>query len=95
MTDKAFEYDFIRNYVFNQAKAKVMAQTKGLYPAPLKILEVIKTGIEKGPEAGYEAEAKGFAELGVTNESKALINLFHGHTACKKNRFGAPKIEAK
>ena len=44
LTKKAFEYDFIRNYVFKQAKAKVMSTTKGLYPAPLKILDVIKTG---------------------------------------------------
>lgn len=72
-----------------------MKQTQGLYPAPLKILEVIKTGVEKGPEAGYEAEARGFSELGVTNESKALINIFFAHTNCKKNRFGNPKIEAK
>ena len=38
---KAFDYEILRNYVFNQAKGKVMSQTKGLYPAPLKILEVI------------------------------------------------------
>ena len=35
-----------------------MKQTAGLYPAPLKIMEVIRTGIEKGGEAGYEAEAQ-------------------------------------
>ncbi len=58
LTDKALGFDFIRNYVFEQAKAKVMKQTKGLYPAPIKILEVIKTGLEKGPAAGYEAEAQ-------------------------------------
>lgn len=57
LMDKAFGYEFIRNYVFNQARAKVMKQTKGLYPAPLTILDVIKTGLEKGSEAGYEAEA--------------------------------------
>jgi hypothetical protein len=34
------EYEFVRNYIFNQAKAKVIATTKGLYPAPLKILDV-------------------------------------------------------
>lgn len=56
--DKAFEVEMIRNYIFNQAKGKVIGQTKGLYPAPLKILDVIKTGIEKGPEAGFEAEAQ-------------------------------------
>ncbi len=58
LIDKAFSFDFFRNYVFNQAKQKVMKQTKGLYPAPIKILEVIKTGLEKGPDAGYEAEAQ-------------------------------------
>ena len=47
-----------RNYVFKQAKAKVMSTTKGLYPAPLKILDVIKTGLEKGETAGYKAEAE-------------------------------------
>lgn len=95
LTDKAFQYQFVRDYVFNQVKSKVIGQTKGLYPAPLKILEVIKTGLEKGPDAGYEAEARGFAELGMTNESKALINLFHGHTSCKKNRFGSPQVDVK
>lgn len=48
----------VRNYIFNQVKGKVLGQTKGLYPAPLKILEVVRTGIEQGPQAGYEAEAK-------------------------------------
>ena len=40
-------------------------------------------------------QKKGFAELGMTNESKALISLFHGRTNCKKNRFGEPKVPAK
>ena len=31
---------YVRNYVFNQAKKMVMKQTNGLYPAPLKIMEV-------------------------------------------------------
>ena len=35
-----------------------MKNTAGLYPAPLKIMEVIRTGIEKGEKAGYEAEAQ-------------------------------------
>lgn len=95
LMDAAFGYDMVRNYVFNTAKGKVIGQTKGLYPAPLKILDVIKTGLEKGSEAGYEAEAQGFAELGMTDESKALINIFHGHTNCKKNRFGLPQKETK
>ena len=95
LTDKVLDLEFVRNIVLNKAKETVLRQTQGLYPAPLKIIEVIKTGLEKGREAGDEAEAKGFSELGVTDESKALINIFYGHTMCKKNRFGAPKLEAK
>ena len=35
-----------------------MKKTAGLYPAPLKIMEVMRAGLEKGSEEGYEAEAK-------------------------------------
>ena len=38
---------------------------------------------------------QGFGELGQTPESAALIGLFHGQTACKKNRFGKPEKQAK
>lgn len=31
---------YVQNYIFEQAKKKVMSQTQGLYPAPLKILDV-------------------------------------------------------
>ena len=51
--------------------------------------------MEKGPDVGFPAEAKGFGELGMTSESKALIGLFHGQTEAKKNKFGNPKNEYK
>lgn len=36
---------YVRNYVLSQARKLVMKQTNGLYPAPLRILEVcITTG---------------------------------------------------
>jgi len=38
--DFAFKTTFVKNKVFETAKGKVMKQSKGLYPAPLKILEV-------------------------------------------------------
>ena len=88
-------FGFVRDQVFNQAKAGVMKQTHGLYPAPLKILEVVREGIENGRKAGLELEAKRFGELAMTNESKALIGLYHGQTACKKNKFGKPQMDVK
>lgn len=93
--DQMLQYEFGRNYFFNQVKSKVMKQTLGLYPAPLKIIEVTRVGVEKGGAEGYAAEAKGFGELGITSESKALIGLYNGQTYCKKNRFGAPKKPAE
>ena len=38
--DFALSYDVGKNFVFNKAKSQVMKMTSGLYPAPLKILEV-------------------------------------------------------
>lgn len=91
----ALSYEFVKNQVFTRAKNEVMKKTGGLYPAPLKILDVIRTGMDKGPKAGYEAEAKAFGELAVTPQCRGLTSLFFGQTACKKNRFGAPKSAVK
>jgi len=91
VTKWALGFDQVKDYVFNQAKEKVMKQTNGLYPAPLKILEVIRAGMDKGQTEGYKAEAQGFGHLAATPESAALISLFHGQTECKKNKFGKPQ----
>ena len=95
ITNWAFGLDQVKDYVFNQAKQKVMKQTNGLYPAPLKILEVIRTGLDKGATEGYKAEAEGFGQLASTSESAALISLFHGQTECKKNKYGKPAKRAE
>ncbi|KAF2350118.1 Fatty acid oxidation complex alpha subunit mitochondrial [Trinorchestia longiramus] len=86
----ALQYDFVKNFVFNKAKEQVMKQTNGVYPAPLKILDVIRTGLDKGIKEGLKAEAQGFGELLLTPESAGLRGLFHGQTECKKNKFGNP-----
>jgi len=59
------------------------------------VLQVVRTGLDKGPVAGYAAEANAFGELAMTPESKGLISLFHGQTECKKNAFGEPKRAPK
>ncbi|UJR32150.1 hypothetical protein I4U23_019617 [Adineta vaga] len=85
----------IRNYILSQAQTKVLAQTQGLYPAPVRILDVVRQTLERGSTVGYDAEAKAFADLGMTNESKALIHLFHGRTECKKNKYGKPQRDVR
>lgn len=44
--------------VIRSATDKIMKQTKGNYPAPLKILDVVKTGLIGPRETGFEEEAK-------------------------------------
>jgi len=77
--------------VFNQATKMVDKNTNGKYPAPYKILDAVKAGLSSGHAAGSKVEAKGFSELGMTSESKALVSIFFGQTACKKNPYGKPE----
>ncbi|XP_046961372.1 trifunctional enzyme subunit alpha, mitochondrial [Vanessa cardui] len=95
ITASVMQWDYVKNMIFNKAKEQVMKASGGLYPAPLKILDVVRTGVDKGPVAGYEAEADGFGELAMTPQSKGLIGLFRGQTECKKNRFGKSQVEVK
>uniref|UniRef100_A0A670YXD6 Trifunctional enzyme subunit alpha, mitochondrial n=1 Tax=Pseudonaja textilis TaxID=8673 RepID=A0A670YXD6_PSETE len=95
VTDYALTIPFIRQQVYKTIEKKVQKQTKGLYPAPLSIIEVVKTGLEQGNEAGYLLESQKFGELGMTPECKALLGLYHGQVQCKKNKFGEPKQPVK
>ncbi len=36
----ALQYDFAKNKLVDTVKGKVMKQTQGCYPAPLKIIDV-------------------------------------------------------
>ncbi|KAF8367106.1 ech-1.2, partial [Pristionchus pacificus] len=77
--------------ILKMARDKVMKMTMGNYPAPLKILEVVRTGLVEGHEKGLQHESKAFGELCKRSETAALMGLFHGSTECKKNKFGQGK----
>lgn len=74
-----------RNFVFGQAEKDVKKKTRGHYPAPPAILEVVKTGLEKGIDAGYEAEAKAFGELAMTDVARRLMEIFFAQQSLKKD----------
>ncbi|XP_007664923.1 trifunctional enzyme subunit alpha, mitochondrial isoform X2 [Ornithorhynchus anatinus] len=95
VTSYAMTIPFVRQQIYKTVEEKVRKQTKGLYPAPLKIIDVVKTGLEEGNDAGYLSESQKFGELIMTNESKALVGLYHGQVLCKKNKFGAPQKDVK
>lgn len=78
-----------RQVVFKQARTRVLKETGGNYPAPLKALEAVRIGLEDGFEAGLAAEARFFGELVSTPESKALRNIFFNQHRLAKETFGA------
>lgn len=54
----------------------VRVRTKGLYPAPKKVMEVIEKGLKEGLEAGLEHETAAFADLAVSSIAKNMINFY-------------------
>jgi len=73
-----------RRLVFDQARTKTLEATKGHYPAPLRAIEVVRVGIERGPAAGFEAEARAIAELATSSECKNLIHVFRLNERARK-----------
>lgn len=88
------KYPIGQNFIFNQARKMVEKKTKGLYPAPLAIIDVIRTGLQSGKTAGYAKESREFSLLSQTTVSKSLISLYYGQNELKKNRYGTPPHKA-
>jgi 3-hydroxyacyl-CoA dehydrogenase/enoyl-CoA hydratase/3-hydroxybutyryl-CoA epimerase len=85
-----------RKVVFDQARKALMDKTRGNYPSPERILDVVRTGLEKGFEKGLEAEARAFGELVVSPQAASLMSIFFAQNALKKDRgVDDPKVKAK
>ncbi len=94
MVDKALETNtFGRNVIFDQAGKQVYKKTQGNYPAPNKIIDCVRQGMEKGIEQGLLAEAHHFAELVMTPESAALRSIFFATTEMKKETGVADDVK--
>jgi 3-hydroxyacyl-CoA dehydrogenase/enoyl-CoA hydratase/3-hydroxybutyryl-CoA epimerase len=75
----------MRRLIFSKARQGVMDKTKGLYPAPLRLLRVVERGIDKPIEQGFAIEAQAFGELAVTPEARSLVHVFFTSTAAKND----------
>ncbi|MEH6383769.1 MAG: fatty acid oxidation complex subunit alpha FadJ [Colwellia sp.] len=95
MLDKALEGNAVgRKIIFNQATKSVLAKTKGNYPSPLKIIDCVRSGIEKSSVRGYQTEADHFGELVMSAESAQLRQIFFATTDMKKEQ-GIEGVDAK
>ena len=64
-----------RALLFRRVRRRTLARTRGNYPAPERVLGVVRGGLARGFEAGLTLEAAAFGELAVSAESRALAAL--------------------
>ncbi|OHU87644.1 MULTISPECIES: fatty acid oxidation complex subunit alpha FadJ [Pseudoalteromonas] len=75
---------FGRNIIFKKAQENVLKKTGGHYPAPVNIIKAVRASIELDELKAYKTEAEGFADLVMTDVSKALRGIFFATTEMKK-----------
>ena len=83
------------NFLFEQARKKVLSKTHGNYPAPEKIIDCVEAWTSGNRSLGYEMEAKRFAELVMSPEARQLMQLFFAATELKKHSYVSTDIQAQ
>jgi len=71
---------------YEQAKNMIAKKTKGVFPAPIEILESVYKGLSEGMEAGLEEESRRHAKTVFTKEAASLMHVFFMDTAAKADR---------
>lgn len=82
-----------RRVVLAAARKKVKAETRGHYPAPLRILDVVGKSLGRPLEKALEIEALAAGELIASRVSKNLIHVFHLRERARKGRGVASDVE--
>lgn len=75
------------------APAMLYKKTRGLMPAPEKILDIAVNSMRMGFDAALRAESRGICALAVTPQAKAAINTFFFGTQAIKSGKVRPEGE--
>uniref|UniRef100_A0A8C8CN85 Trifunctional enzyme subunit alpha, mitochondrial n=1 Tax=Oncorhynchus tshawytscha TaxID=74940 RepID=A0A8C8CN85_ONCTS len=86
---------FVRQQIYKNVNGKVMKMSKGLYPMKPLSHGSIEKDFYFHCFIYLIHSLQNFGKLAMTSESNALIGLYHGQVACKKNRFGVPERPVK
>ncbi|GMQ95577.1 MAG: fatty acid oxidation complex subunit alpha FadJ [Gammaproteobacteria bacterium] len=85
-----------RQLLFARVHRQTLDKTRGNYPAPERILEVVRKGLEQGVAAGFAAEARAFGELVVSPQSRQLVGMFFAtRELAKDNGVDDPQTEIR
>jgi len=83
-----------RAFVLKKAREGVLSKTRGQYPAPIEVINVLSDiGAHYAPkirgkarDQAMEREARGFGKMAATSISKNLIRLFFLTESVKKSK---------
>lgn len=89
MAELATENFVTRKIIFQKVRESVLKKTNGFYQAPLKILDVMDSGMMKGRTSYLASEAQAFGELAISEQSKNLQHIYFMSEAVKK--YNGPK----
>lgn len=85
-----------RQLLFARVHRQTLDKTRGNYPAPERILEVVRKGFEQGLAAGYAAEVRAFGELVTSPQSRQLVRMFFAtRELAKDNGVDDPDAQAR
>jgi 3-hydroxyacyl-CoA dehydrogenase/enoyl-CoA hydratase/3-hydroxybutyryl-CoA epimerase len=84
LTELATENFVTRKIIFQKVRESVLKKTNGFYQAPLKILDVMDSGMMKGRTSYLASEAQAFGELAISEQSKNLQHVYFMSESAKK-----------
>lgn len=93
--DRMLKMPGLRSLILKKAREQVMKTTKGLYPAPLAILDVAEASLSSSLKKALDVEATKFGHLTVSPEAKQLINIYFASNDLKKETFIDGDVEPK
>ncbi len=73
-----------RRLVLNRARARVLRETRGHYPAPLIALDTLRDSLRLPLDLAFDVEAHAVGKLIVTDVARNLIRVFHLMEGAKK-----------
>lgn len=65
-----------RRILFSTARKQTASKTRGMYPAPLRAIDVLEQAHGAQADEAYRLEAEALGELLVSPESKSLVRVF-------------------
>ncbi|MEN8375283.1 MAG: 3-hydroxyacyl-CoA dehydrogenase NAD-binding domain-containing protein [Gemmatimonadota bacterium] len=84
-----------RRLILREARKRVLKESGGHYPAPLKILDTIRRTLPLPLDRAFEIEARALGELVATPVSKNLIHVFRLFEGAKKGAPAGDPIEVE